>query len=747
MARHRSQVAGPRSHRFAMPQPTPAPRAKPYRAWVLGPLLSALCALLAACGGGEANYHLTSLLPSPVTPGDTVTAYGSFPANAVLSLGARVLPTTAVAGGLRFSLPADQVAGDQPLRISGSGASLSGAVQVLPRIDNASLSGTRLSLTGAGWPPDLRATTVLLDATALTPTLVGSALQVSLPPVSAYGVVSLVLQVGGAASAPYNLLRQAGTVQGSVTLPAAPATFGLTPPGQGTGGMAPGLARLFPSSQLPSNHPKTLLVHHSKGALETPHLRGLLRQDDLPRLGVSRLVFASPEAASAARALLQSLPGVALVETDALAKPQGSRAIIVPPPPGWRSSPGISIQSVPPYPKEQWHLPLMGLPQAWSKTQGAGVTVAVVDTGVLLTHPDLQGNLLPGWNFVEGNATPNDTYGHGTHVAGLIAASGKVLGAAPQAKLLPVRVLNGEAGGSSFVVAQGILWAAGLLNDSSCTSSSWPSATCNPHKAQVINLSLGVDGSDSTLGAAVSQALKVGVVVVAAAGNSGGPLAFPASMAGVISVTAVAGPQALYQPFYASHGPGLELSAYGGDTTTDQDGNGVPDGILSTDRDAQGNPSYGLRMGTSMAAPLVSGLAALALSSGTPASLVRQTLEGTATDLGVMGYDPQFGYGLGVGRTATASSPRTYVGALDASSKVLAWTLVQPDGSFLLGNLPPGETLSLFAASDADGNGVVGEAGELLSTFRSFTPTAGQVSSLAPFTLNPSDGSKPIKLP
>jgi serine protease len=190
----------------------------------------------------------------------------------------------------------------------------------------------------------------------------------------------------------------------------------------------------------------------------------------------------------------------------------------------------------------------------------------------------------------------------------------------------------------------------------------------------------------------------------------------------------------------------LQLSAYGGDTASDQDGDGVPDGLLSTDRNPDGSPGYGLRMGTSMAAPLVSGLAALALSSGTPAGLVRETLAATATDLGVQGYDERYGYGLATGRTATASSPRTYLLALDGGGKVLGWTLVQGDQTFLLGNLPPGEPLTLWAASDLDGDRRLGEGGELVSALLPFVATAGQVSDLPPLGLTPSDGHAPLEL-
>jgi serine protease len=118
---------------------------------------------------------------------------------------------------------------------------------------------------------------------------------------------------------------------------------------------------------------------------------------------------------------------------------------------------------------------------------------------------------------------------------------------------------------------------------------------------------------------AVARALERGIIVVAAAGNSGGALAYPAALPGMIAVTALAGPITPYQPAYASRGAGLWLTAYGGDLSSDQDQNGIADGILSTDL----GEAYGLRSGTSMAAPQVTGVSALALSTSFELRLIR----------------------------------------------------------------------------------------------------------------------------
>jgi serine protease len=267
----------------------------------------------------------------------------------------------------------------------------------------------------------------------------------------------------------------------------------------------------------------------------------------------------------------------------------------------------------------------------------------------------------------------------------------------------------------------------------------------NPHTARVINLSLGTSTFSQTIASAITQALEKGVIVVAAAGNSGGNLAYPAAQQGVIAVTALAGPKTAYQPWYASKGLGTWLTAYGGDKTQDQNRDGIPDGILST-YIVNGEPGYGYDMGTSMAAPQVSGLAALALASGTPASLVKDTLANTSTDLGTKGYDANFGFGLAVARTVTATTPHTYVVATDQANTVIGWTLVQSDETYLLNNLIPGSDIEIFATSDEDGDGILAEAGELRSQPISLAVQSSSLVTVSDLLLNPTDGTKPVTL-
>ncbi|MGH9887163.1 MAG: S8 family peptidase, partial [bacterium] len=280
----------------------------------------------------------------------------------------------------------------------------------------------------------------------------------------------------------------------------------------------------------------------------------------------------------------------------------------------------------------QWHYPMIHLPQAWDATTGSpDVVVAVVDTGVVLSHPDLAGKLVPGYDFISSaarardgdglDADPNDpgdlslggaSSFHGTHVAGTIGAASDndrgIAGVAWGAKVMPVRVL-GLQGGTAYDVLQGVRFAAGLPNDS---------ATVPPHRADVINLSLTGGGFSQVAQDLFNDVRQVGTVVVAAAGNDASSMpAFPASYDGVISVSAVDLNRRLAP--YSNYGSAIDLAAPGGDTSVDRNGDSWADGVLSTlASDAGGAFSftYSFYQGTSMAAPHVAGALALRLGSG-----------------------------------------------------------------------------------------------------------------------------------
>lgn len=235
-----------------------------------------------------------------------------------------------------------------------------------------------------------------------------------------------------------------------------------------------------------------------------------------------------------------------------------------------------------------WGVLKVNAPAVWNKrdgkTQGQGVRVAVIDTGVDCSHPDLNCDLSEGYNALDPEATPFDDNEHGTHVAGTIAGrwDGKgVVGVAPLARIIPVKALDKTGGGDVSGIINGIVWAA-------------------QHNVDVINMSLGDPTPSRALQRAVAYALSKGVTIVAAAGNSGpadGTVSYPGAYDGVIAVSA-SGPDDSIAKF-SSRGPQVSFIAPGVDVLSTVPGGG-----------------YKKHSGTSMAAPHVAGLAALAISYG-----------------------------------------------------------------------------------------------------------------------------------
>lgn len=251
----------------------------------------------------------------------------------------------------------------------------------------------------------------------------------------------------------------------------------------------------------------------------------------------------------------------------------------------------------------QWWLPAVGDREMWALGRGAGVVVAVIDTGVDLDHPDLKPNLMPnGYNFGDGNTIPHDVAGHGTRVAGIIAARQNnavgVSGLAPEARILPIKInVGGQNTFSSDKLANAIAYAV-------------------EQGSKIINLSLTVDQQTQTVQDAIQSALDKGIVVVAAAGNNGGAVEFPATMPGVFAVAAT--DQSRRLSGSSNWGPEVIVAAPGSNVLSTILGGGM----------AAANPG-----GTSFAAPVVTAAVAdmLSINPALPVDVIARQLRETAS--------------------------------------------------------------------------------------------------------------------
>jgi subtilisin family serine protease len=309
-----------------------------------------------------------------------------------------------------------------------------------------------------------------------------------------------------------------------------------------------------------------------------------------------------------------------------LRRPLRSPAPAVPPAVGFRLAAA----------ERPWHLDHARFPAAWAAGRGGGIVVAVVDSGVDATHPDLAPRLAPMVDVVAmlGRAdvlggedyAGRDGNGHGTFVAGLVVGQGATLGdigGAPDATVLPIKVARANGFLDDAAIARGITAAVA-------------------GGADVVNLSVGGPEPSPLLLEALAEAFERGIPVVAASGNEAEPVGYPAGYHGVIAVGALAADDSV--PWYSNRGPALVLGAPGGDRARPLRGT-WPTYLAS--RPAGLPAGYAEEMGTSMASPLVAAAAALLLAAEPrltgPQVLTR--LGGACRDVGAPGYDPDSGWG------------------------------------------------------------------------------------------------------
>lgn len=285
-----------------------------------------------------------------------------------------------------------------------------------------------------------------------------------------------------------------------------------------------------------------------------------------------------------------------------------------------RGGGGTSVQPAQTMP---WGITRINAPLVWPSGNTADpVKVGIIDTGISSSHPDLAANIKGGVNTINARRGWNDDNGHGSHVAGIVAAldnSQGVIGGAPKADLYAIKVLNSSGSGYYSDIIEGLQWA--IANN-----------------MKVVNMSLGGTADYQPLHDAITAARNAGIVVVAAAGNSGSSVIYPAAYTEAVAVSATDSLNNLAS--WSSRGPEVDLAAPGVN-------------IYS----AYKGTSYATLSGTSMAAPHVSASAALVF--GTPVGVfdangngvwdpseVLAKLESTATDLGSIGFDILFGFGL-----------------------------------------------------------------------------------------------------
>ena len=491
-------------------------------------------------------------------------------------------------------------------------------------------------------------------------------------------------------------------------------------------------------------------VSMSMRAALSPHSNSSLLQvaGVSPAILAARIQVADPSELSAVTQQLLADPNIATVERNPIVRRETTARA--------RRFGSATLPDDPLYPWQAWHYSMIDLPEAWSITTGdASVLVAVVDDGIRTDHTGIAANLASdGYDFVSntysvsvcglgsfGNSGDGDGYdsdptnpfdgtfnagsgcydakasgNHGLHVAGTIGAVGNNAdggsGVNWNVQIRPVRVFDIAGSATNYNVAQGLLYAAGLPADDGASGT-----VTAPSAARIINMSLGGPTPSTDLENAVIAASNAGSLIIVSAGNDGNNVPnYPAAYSQTLSVSAV-GPDAAIAS-YSSFGSTVDIAAPGGDVA---DGNSTFGVYATAWNFVSGTQIWdggaGGWQGTSMAAPHVSGVAALLLANDPTltAATLKARLIDYAVDAGTPGRDDSYGWGILNARNSLTQSlapaQQLYVRLINASSGAIVDTKTAgSDGSYAFNELPDGDYY-VYAGQDEGSDQVIGKPG------------------------------------